>query len=134
MKKFTPVIFVLLFVGCSGEVPPDMIEIVDGATEQEKYNLAVVVMRALLNDGYPDPSCSGPDADLVQCAKLVNSELLEIVAVTNKYTGQVYLQCVIRDALRHDELLEECLERIREALTDQSIKTQSPEAQAIEIK
>jgi hypothetical protein len=109
-----------------------MIEIVDGTTEQEKYNRAVVVMRALLNDGYPDPSCSGPDADLVQCAKLVNSELLEIVAITNKYTGQVYLQCAIHDALRYDELLDDCLGRIREALTDPFLKAlQSPEAQAI---
>jgi hypothetical protein len=132
MKKITPVLFVLLFIGCSAQTPPDMIEIVDGDTEQEKYNRAVVVMRALLNDGYPDPSCSGPDADLVQCGKLLNSELLEIAAITNKYTGQVYLQCVIYDALRHDELLDDCLGRIREALTDPFIKTmQNPEAQAI---
>ena len=132
MKQFTTVLFVLLLISCSANVPPDMIEIVEGDTAQEKYNRAVVVMRALLNDGYPDPSCSGPDADLVQCAKLINSELLEIVAITNKYTGQVYLQCVIHDALRHDELLDDCLGRVREALTDPFIKTmQSPEAQAI---
>ena len=132
MKKFTPVLIVLLLLSCSAKVPPDMIEIVDGVTEQEKYNRAVVVMRALLNDGYPDPSCSGANADPVQCAKLINSELLEIVAITNKYTGQVYLQCVIHDALRYDELLDECLGRIREALTDPFMKTmQSPDAQAI---
>lgn len=132
MKQFTTVLFVLLFIGCSAQTPPDMLEIVEGVTEQEKYNRAVVVMRALLNDGYPDPSCSGPDADLVRCAKLINSELLEIVVITNKYTGQVYLQCVIHDALRHDELLDKCLGRVREALTDPFLKVmQSSEAQAI---
>ena len=46
MKLFTTVLFVLLLISCSAKVPPDMIEIVDGATEQEKYNRAVVVMRA----------------------------------------------------------------------------------------
>ena len=132
MKTLLAVLFALLFNGCSAQTPPDMVEIVEGDTAQEKYNRAVVVMRALLNDGYPDPSCSGPDADLPQCAKLINSELLEIVAITNKYTGQVYLQCVVHDALRYDELLDECLGRIREVLTDPFMKTmQSPEAQAI---
>jgi hypothetical protein len=132
MKILAVVLLVLLFIGCSANTPPDMIEIVEGTTAQEKYNRAVVVMRDLISDGYPDPSCSGPDADLVRCAKLINSELLEIVAITNKYTGQVYLQCVIHDALRYDELLDECLGRIREALIDPFIKTlQSSEAQAI---
>ena len=118
MKRITLVFIALLLVGCSPKTPDDVVEIVDGTTRQQRLNLAAIVMRELVRDGYPDPSCTGPDADLAQCERLVNADLLDIVVRSNKSNNRVYIQCVIHDKSQYDELVAECLDRVREKLND----------------
>ena len=131
MKGITTVLIVLLFVGYSQKTPDDMIEIVDGATRQQKLNLAAIIMRELVLEGYPDPSCTGPDADMVRCERLVNEDLLEIVVRSSKSKDRVYFQCVIHDESRHNELMVECLGRLREKLNDSTfVEMQSPDYHA----
>jgi len=128
VKRLIPAVILFLSIGCSEHASNNRIEIVDGASLQAKLNRAAIVMRALVLDGYPDPSCTGPDADLVRCERLVNSELLSIDVYSNKDLGRVYLECVIHDDKKYDVLLADCLQRIREKLDDPVLKMmQDPE-------
>ena len=67
---------------------------------------------------------------LVGCSPQVGDDMIEIVAGETLHQ-KVYLQCVIHDEQRREQLLPECLERVRGVLNNPVLNASlSPEGQA----
>ena len=120
MKLLALLIASILVLGCgpSPPVTPDMIEVYDGATQLDRIRVAAGVLKTLADEGLPDMSCTGDAEHSPRCQSAITPYELLVVVMHSDDGRSVFLQCRVSDDSDHPNLMDRCLQRIREELAD----------------
>ena len=113
--RFISVLFLILgTIACSDPPPADMIEIKMGGDEYVRLNNAAQIVNELLQQGFPNTTCGSENDPTEGCNGEVSLWQLHVQPYTGHPSGRVYLRCVIHDESAYFELLDICLNRVRE--------------------
>ena len=101
----------LMCVGCSTDPRPDLLEVTEGSSQEERAKRAIEIAQQLIEEGFPTTPCEpGTTVDPDNEDEITAFDLLIVPTIDND--GTVYLQCSISDTDRYDYILEKCREQV----------------------